>query len=130
MATGRPLPSVTGMRATGLSILALLGVLDVVELVLTGTDQGPPVIVSIIVALLGVITLVAVVPAWRGSRAGTFIVFGSRILSAALLVPAFFISGTPGWVQVMAVAVIVLTIMGIWLVAATARTSIAPVRSA
>jgi hypothetical protein len=103
----------------GLGLAAVLGLGDVASLGTIGQDmspgeQGPPAGVTIFSAVLGVITLVGIVIAWRsGSRPALRAVAGSRILSMILGLPAFFADGVPaGWVVVSAVAV-VLTLLAL-----------------
>ncbi|MCA1699190.1 MAG: hypothetical protein LC790_09945, partial [Actinobacteria bacterium] len=77
----------------GLAICALLGVIDIISLasLLSDADDGPPVLVTLIGAVLGVITLVGARMAWRGGRSGVVTVIVSRVLSALLALPAFFV---------------------------------------
>ena len=74
---------------TGLGICVVLGLFDVVALAGMGAQGGPPAIVGITGAILGVITLVAARLAWGGRRGGVAGVVLSRVLSALLGVPAF-----------------------------------------
>lgn len=55
----------------GLAICALLGVLDIVGLAGIGADDGPPVGVVLLAALLGLITLWGVSIAWREGDLGS-----------------------------------------------------------
>ena len=73
----------------------------------------------IVSAVLGLITIVGAVIAWRArSRPAVRVVVGSRVLSLILSLPAFFVSGVPaGWVVVSAVFV-VLTLVCVMLVLA------------
>jgi len=106
------------MRAsmrTGLVLTILLGLFDVV-LPIGGVD-GPPLPVAIAGAILGLITIVAAVFAWRsgasGSRAGVMTVVVTRILSALTAVPAFFASDVPAEAQVAAAAICGLTVVAV-----------------
>jgi hypothetical protein len=97
----------------GLGLAAVLGLADVASLGTLGQqmdpgEQGPPAGVTIFSAVLGVLTLVCVVIAWRsGSRPALRGVAGTRILSMILGLPAFFADGVPaGWVAISAVAVV------------------------
>lgn len=105
----------------GLGICVLLGLLDVVALAGMGAEGAPPMIVGIAGATLGVITLAAAPFAWRGQWGGVAAVVGSRVLSALLGVPAFFVDEAPGWARVIVTIAIALTVVGVALVWAAAR---------
>ena len=62
-------------------------------------------------ALLGVITLVGVRMAWTGALHGMTIAIVSRILSAVLGLPVFFLDGTPAWAKVAVAASLVATLV-------------------
>jgi hypothetical protein len=64
----------------GLALAGLLGLLDVASLPFTDGEH-PPMVIAAADALLGVITLVGVVLAWRGNRGGIVAVIVSRLLS-------------------------------------------------
>jgi hypothetical protein len=66
------------------------------------------------------VTLVGVVAAWRGSRAGLLVAVVARVLDSALGIPAFFL-GAPAWAVVLIATMLVLTIVGIALVAPALR---------
>jgi len=117
-------PTVTVKNKIGLVLAALLGLSDVVG-PFTGTDQnaqsegtqGPPMPVLIAGAVLGLVTIIAVVLMWRsGSRIAARIIAGSRILSVLAAAPAFFASGVPAAVVVLVAAVVVLTVLALALV--------------
>jgi hypothetical protein len=89
----------------GLVIAALLAVSDLFSFAFGAL----PVEVVVTATALGVITLVALVPAWRtGGRAAVLVVAISRIVSALLAVPAFIADDVPAGAQVGAAAFIVL----------------------
>jgi hypothetical protein len=105
----------------GLGICVLLGLLDVVALAGMGAEGAPPAIVGITGAVLGVITLAAAGLAWRGQRGGVTTVVVSRLLSALLGVPAFFVDEAPDWAQVIVAIAIALTILGVGLLFGAVR---------
>nr|WP_221376253.1 hypothetical protein [Actinoplanes polyasparticus] len=100
------------MYRTGLVILVLLALLDVVSSLPFG-DNRPPVGVVIAGLTLGLISLAAAVPAWHGNRKAASVVIGSRALSALLGIGAFFDDRAPGWVLVGVSVAIVLTAVAV-----------------
>ncbi len=99
----------TPLTTTTTAIFAVLGLIDVALVGAIWTADPPPVGVSLGVAALGLITLVALVPARRGSRAALGAIVVVRVVSALLAVPAFFLDA-PVWVMVVEGFVIVATI--------------------
>lgn len=99
----------SGLTGTTTAIFAMLGLADLALLAVIGSADAPPLIVSIGVAMLGLITLIALVPAYRGSRNALVTVVVVRVISALLAIPAFFL-GAPTWVMFIEGFVIVATI--------------------
>lgn len=91
------------------AIFAVLGLIDVALVGAIATADPPPLAVSLGVAALGLITLVALMPAGRGSRTALGAIVVSRLISAGLAVPAFFLDA-PDWVMVVEGFVIAATI--------------------
>ena len=56
------------LSAAPAAIFAVLGLVDIALLGVIGSSVAPPLAVSIVVALLGLVTLLALVPARQGSR--------------------------------------------------------------
>lgn len=106
-------PVSLGNAAT--AIFAALGLTDVALTAVIGSSDAPPLIVSLGVAALGLITLLALVPARRGSRGALTAVVVTRVISAVLAVPAFFLNA-PVWVMAVEGFVIVATIAALVLV--------------
>lgn len=104
----------------GLVLLGLLSLLDVAGIALTDGEH-PPMAVAVLGAALGVISLVLLVPAWRGGRGALIGLVAVRIVSALTAVPAFLGSGVPVPVVVAAAGIVVLTLIGCVLVAPVAR---------
>src|ERR1700759_5846333 len=113
-------PASLGNAAT--AIFALLGLIDVALTAVIGSSDAPPLIVSLGVAALGLITLLALVPARRGSRGALTASVGTRGISAVLAVPAFFLNA-PAWVMAVEGFVIVATITALVLVHRQSRAS-------
>ena len=93
-------------------IFAILSVIDIALLGVIGSSIAPPLAVSIVLALLGLITLVALVPARRGSRPALITAVVARIIDAALAVGAF-IATAPIWIRATEGFVIVATIIAL-----------------
>ena len=97
------------------AIFATLGLIDVALTAVIGSSDAPPLIVSLGVAALGLITLLALAPARRGSRGALTAIVVTRVISAVLAVPAFFLNA-PAWVMVVEGFVIAATITALVLV--------------
>ena len=80
------------------AIFAVLGLIDVALTGVIGSSDAPPLVVSLGVAALGLITLLSLVPARRGSRPALVAIVVTRVISAVLAVPAFFLDA-PAWVM-------------------------------
>jgi hypothetical protein len=106
----------------GLVLALILGVLDVVSLAMPTPDgddatAGPPFAVLVFSAVMGVVTVVFAVIAWRKhNRNAIRGVVISRFLSALTSIPAFFVSGVPGPVVVLVAVFIIVTVITIALV--------------
>jgi hypothetical protein len=105
---------------SGLVLCFLLALLDLATVLPMG--ERPPVGVVVAGLVLGLTTLAAFLPAWRGSRAGAFTVIGSRALSALLGIGAFFDDRAPGWALVGVTVGLVLTAVAVALMLPTLRT--------
>lgn len=106
----------------GLVLAFILGLGDIASLGTLGQtlepgQDGPPAGVTIFSAVLGLITVVAVVIAWRkGARGAVRAVAGTRILSLLLGLPAFFVSGVPAGAVVLTAIGVVLTVVALALI--------------
>jgi hypothetical protein len=108
MTTTQPLTRPSLLSAGPTAIFAVLGLIDVALVGAVWSADPPPLAVSLGVGALGLITLGGLPPARRGSRRALGAVVGSRVISAVLAVPAFFLDA-PGWVMVVEGFVIVAT---------------------
>ena len=86
------------LTATTTALFALLGLIDIALLAVLGSADAPPLAVSLGVAALGLITLIALIPAHGGSRAALRTIVVVRVISALLAIPAFFLKA-PAWVM-------------------------------
>lgn len=105
----------TAVTTAGLLLLGVLAVLDVVTVLLAG-GGFPPFEVAVAAGALGVVSLVLLVPAWRGGRVALRWLVGLRMVSALTSVPALVVDGVPAPVRTGVVCVLVLTLLGCALV--------------
>ena len=103
--------------------VVLLGILSVIDLAapLYTDGQHPPMIIAVIGSVLGLVSIVLAVFAWRGRTAAAVGLCVVRVLSALTAVPAFWVTGVPGPVMAVAGSFIVLTIVGVVLALAGLR---------
>jgi hypothetical protein len=104
----------------GLAALAAAGVLDLFQLFVLSTPDSAPLGILLTTVGLGVVTLLGVAAAWRGNRAGLWVAVGARVADSALGIPAFFL-GAPAWVVALIAAMLVLSVVGVVLVAPDLR---------
>jgi hypothetical protein len=114
-ATHETLARPSSLSNAATAIFAMLGLIDVALAGVIGSPSAPPLSVSLGVAALGLITLLALGPARRDSRLALIAVVVTRVISAALAVPAFFLNA-PVWVMVVEGLVITGTIAALILV--------------
>jgi hypothetical protein len=112
MTTHQALVRPTHLTGTTTAIFAVLGLIDIALVGAIGSADPPPLAVSLGVAALGLITLGALRPAYRGSRGALGTIVVVRVISALLAVPAFFL-GAPAWVMVVEGFVIVATVVAL-----------------
>jgi hypothetical protein len=84
----------TPLLTTGLVIAGLLGLADLATPLVTDGEH-PPMVVALLGAALGLATLVALVPAWRGGRFAAWVVVATRLVSAVTALPAFVVPDVP-----------------------------------
>ncbi len=124
--TARPrtdIVALTRRNRIGLGLAGVLGVLDLVDVVpaMSRTSDvshasGPPLAEALVGAVFGVITVIAVSYSWRtGRRIGSRVVAGSRVLSALIALPAFFL-GVPAVLVAVASFFVLLSALSVGLV--------------
>lgn len=115
------------MNALPRFALILLGVLSVADLSLPFVTDGdhPPTSIAVIAAALGGASLVFLRGAWRGQRPALVGVVVTRLLSALLTLPAFFIGDVPAGVVAVSAGTVALTVLGIVLALAGSRQAVA-----
>ena len=100
--TDTVVPSVprTAVTDPAAALLAVLGLIDVALTGVIGQSAAPPLIVSLVLAASGLITLASLMPARRGSATAVRAIVATRIISAGLAAPAFLL-GAPAWVMIV-----------------------------
>ena len=103
--------------------IVLLGILSVIDLTapLYTDGEHPPMIIAIVGSVLGLVSLVLAVLAWRGRAAAAVGLSMVRVLSALTAVPAFYVTGVPAPIMAVAGTFIVLTVVGVVLTLAGLR---------
>jgi hypothetical protein len=120
-----PPTSFTTVNKVGLVLAGLLGLADMAS-VLQPTPEGetgPPFGILVLGSLLGLVTVVAVVWAFRSlSRGAVRIVAAARIVSAITALPAFFVD-IPDALRLFAGAMLVVTVVVVVMILTPARRS-------
>lgn len=107
----------------GLVIAFVLGALDMVSLLAPTPDGdvGPPIGILVLAAICGLITVIAVVIAWRKLNAAAIrVAAGARIVSMLTSLPAFFVD-VPSFVKALVAVFVVVTIIAVVLMLTPAR---------
>jgi len=104
----------------GLGLAGLLGVLDIAGYFLTPDPSadmpGPPDWIVLLDVALGIITVIAVILAFRSpNKINIATTLTARVVSALTAVPAYFV-GVPTSILVLVTVFIVATIVSIWLI--------------
>jgi FtsH-binding integral membrane protein len=94
---------------TGLVLAGLLALGDLSTPIFTDGEH-PPMAIALAGAALGLLTVIGMVLAWRGSRGGITTIIVTRLLSAVTALPAFFVDDVPGAAQAAAAIGLVATV--------------------
>ncbi|MET8762388.1 hypothetical protein [Lentzea sp. NPDC004782] len=103
------------MFRTGLLVLGLLSVTDLLLPLLTD-GQSPPMAIALVSAALGLAGLVLLISAWRGAQRAILPLIVLRAVSAATALPAFVAPDVPAPAIAAAAATVLLTAAGATLV--------------
>jgi hypothetical protein len=107
---------------TGLVLAGLLALGDITTPIFSDGEH-PPMAIALAEAVIGLLTVVGIVLAWRGGRGGVTTIVVTRLLSAVSAVPAFFVDGVPAGAVAAATVGIVITLVCVALVAPRLRRS-------
>ena len=110
----------TRLSRAGLIVLGLLSLVDLAGPLLTD-GQHPPMVIALIGAGLGLISIILVILAWRARVSAAIALVVVRLLSALGAVPAFLEPGVPTGGMIAAGVGIGLTVVGAALVLAGLR---------
>ena len=112
MSATRPTTSTSSQVRAGLAISAFLGILNIPFLFAPTPDgqEGPPIAVLVLSAVLGLVSVVCAAVAWRsGNRVAIRINAAALLINALTSVPAFFVD-VDAWIKVAAAAATLLTV--------------------
>lgn len=104
----------------GLVVLGLLSLADLAAPLMTD-GETPPMFIALIGSALGLLSLVLIALAWRGSIVAAIGVVVLRLLSALTAVPAFLVDGVPAVPMLLAGIAIAGAVLGSVLVLAGHR---------
>lgn len=107
----------TPLLTAGLVLAGLLGLADLATPLVTDGEH-PPVVIALLGAALGLATLIALVPAWRGGRGAAWVVVGTRLVSAVTALPAFVVPDVPAPAVLAAGTGVAVTLLACGLIAA------------
>ena len=100
----------------GLGIAVVLALVNLLGLVGINDPDAPPVLVTILALVLGLVTLTGVWVAWRGHRGGVAIVIAALLIdNVGLGVPSYFDPLAPPWLLIAVTTAIALTLAAIGL---------------
>jgi divalent metal cation (Fe/Co/Zn/Cd) transporter len=112
--TGRPTRTTAQLR-TGLALSAFLGLINIPFLFVPTPDgqDGPPTAVLVLSALIGLVSVVCAVVAWRsGNRLAIRINAAALLINALTSLPAFFVD-VDAWIKVGAAVSVILTVVAL-----------------
>lgn len=104
----------TRSHKTGLAILGLLSLLDLVGPLVTD-GENPPMEVALVGAAIGLVSLVLIGYVVRGATRAVAPLVVLRLLSAVAAAPAFFVDDVPSGVVALAGALVALSVIGVLL---------------
>jgi hypothetical protein len=115
MSTTTSPPRTTVQLRTGLAISAFLGLANIPFLFMPapGGQDGPPLAILVLSALVGLVSVACAVIAWRsGNRLAIRINAAALLLNGLTSLPAFFVD-IDAWIKVVSMVSIVLTVVAL-----------------
>ena len=103
-------------QKVGLVICALYGLTNVPFAFVppdTGDEAGPPMAILVVSAILGLISMVAAIMAWRGNRVSLRVAAGAMIVCTLTGLPAFFVDVPMGVKALVAVSVVITVVAAV-----------------
>jgi hypothetical protein len=109
-------------QKVGLALAGLLSVISIPSVFFPTPDgeEGPPMAILVLSTVLGVVGIVAVVAAWRGSKIALRVAAGTLIVAVLTSLPVFFVDVPTGIKLASGVSVLV-TIAAVVLMFSPAR---------
>ena len=100
----------TTKQKVGIVVAGLYGLTNIPSMLFpSGTDDqdGPPMAILVISAILGLIALVAAVMAWRGNQVALRVAAGAIVVVTLTGLPAFFVDVPAGVKALVGVSVLI-----------------------
>ena len=111
----------------GLALAGLLGVIDLPSFLTSTPDgeTGPPQGILVLGSICGLVTVIAVIIAWRSASGSAIrVAAGARIVSMLSALPAFFVD-VPAFIKVLSAVFVIVTLASLVLMFSPARRSTA-----
>jgi hypothetical protein len=126
-ATDAPAQAGTNTKQkVGLVICALYGLTNIPSAFIpidTGDQNGPPFAILVVSSILGLISMVAAIMAWRGNRVSLRVAAGAMIVLTLTGLPAFFVDVPMGVKALVAVSVVITVVAAVLMFSGDRRAS-------
>jgi hypothetical protein len=113
-------------QKVGLVICALYGLTNIPTAFIppdTGDQDGPPMAILVVSSILGLISMVAAIMAWRGNRVSLRVAAGAMIVCTLTGLPAFFVDVPMGVKALVAVSVVITVVAAVLMFSGDRRPS-------
>jgi hypothetical protein len=109
-------------QQTGLVLAGLLSLTNIASIFFPTPDgeEGPPFAILVLSTVLGLVGLVAVVIAWRGSRVALRVAAATLIINTLATLPAFFVD-VDTWIKAVAGISVLAAVAALILMFSTTR---------
>lgn len=113
---------ISSRQRVGLGLAGLLSLTTIPSVLMPAPvgEVGPPFAVLLLSTVAGVVGVIAVVLAWRGSTAALRVAAGAVIIPTLTALPAFFVE-VPLWVRLMVVVSVLLAVASVVLMFSSTR---------